>query len=90
MATDAENGLASVIATMTDEIRSRVLEIKTTVAGRRLAARYCNGRVSWDDKKLMGFAAGVPAILAFKKEGKPFVQIASTDASDAKERKGKK
>jgi hypothetical protein len=46
-----------------------------TVKGSRMMAVYASGRVSWDTKRLDGYAAANSAILAFRTVGLPSVSI---------------
>jgi hypothetical protein len=57
------------------EIKAFVASLGESVKGSRLHAVYSKPRVSWDTKKLDGYAAGHPEILAFRKEGEPSVSI---------------
>lgn len=57
------------------EIRHETLLHGETVKGTRIWAVYNRGRVSWDDRALMGFVAISPEILPFRRQGKPYVSI---------------
>jgi hypothetical protein len=61
------------------EIKAHVLEVGDTVSHGAVVAQYRSGykRVSWDSKRLDGYAAANPEILAFRKESEvsPTVSI---------------
>lgn len=67
--------LQEQIQTLEDEIKAEVLVLGASVKGMDLQAIYSEGRVSWDDRGLCGYALGVPAILQFRTEGKPSVSL---------------
>ncbi len=58
-----------------DKVRERVLKEGCSTKGDHLHAILVKGRVSWDGKRLDGYAAGHPEILAFRNEGSPSVTI---------------
>lgn len=57
------------------EIREFVVKHEESIKGSDLHAVFAKGKTSWDGAKLDGFAAAFPAILEFKKTGKPSVSI---------------
>lgn len=63
------------IERLTQEVKDEVISAKQTVKGSVLMAVLSKGRVSWDDKMLMGYAASHPEILPFREEGSPSVSI---------------
>ena len=63
------------IAKLEKEIREQALLIEETINGATLQAVYAQGKVSWDDKGLTGFAVAYPKILSFKKQGEPYITI---------------
>ena len=63
------------IAALTIAIKQMVLEYGGTVKGEFFMAVRNKGRVTWDTKKLAGYAAAHPEIEAFKKTGNPTVTI---------------
>lgn len=66
------------IADLTAAIETLVCDFGATVHGKNLMAVYGKPRTSWDTKKLDGYAAAHPEILAFKKVGdKPTISIRS-------------
>jgi hypothetical protein len=67
----AQTNIASVAA----DIKAAVLAFGQSVKSERKNAVFSKGRVSWDTKGLDGFAVANPAILAFRKEGKPSISI---------------
>lgn len=63
------------IAELTTLIKDAVVAHGKTVKGDYLMAVRNKGRVSWNTKKLDGFAVAYPALLELRKEGKPSVTI---------------
>lgn len=63
------------IERLTQEVKDEVISTKQTVKGSVLMAVLSKGRVYWDDKMLMGYAASHPEILPFREEGSPSVSI---------------
>lgn len=58
-----------------DAVKREVLAIGSSVKGEGLSAVWSKPRVSWDTKKLDGYAAAHPEIEAFRKAGEPSVSI---------------
>ena len=58
-----------------DTIKGEVLAAKETLSGKYHQAVYSPGKKSWDDNKLMGYAAAHPEIKEFRSIGKPSVAI---------------
>jgi hypothetical protein len=56
-------------------VRTAVLELGASVKGERLHAVYAAGRPTWNDDKLLGFAASQPALLTLRTVGKASVRI---------------
>lgn len=48
---------------------------ETVKGGSGYRAEYSAGKISWDTKGLLGFAVAHKEVLAFRKEGKPFISI---------------
>ncbi len=69
------SALAQSIAENTKFVKTYVLIFGATVKGAGLMAIYSKGRMSWDDKRLDGYATAHPEILAFRSEGQPSVSI---------------
>jgi len=67
--------LDAEIAVIRADIEEYVVELGETVRSDTLMAVYRKGRVSWDSKKLEGYAAAHPEIEQFKTIGKPSVTI---------------
>ena len=65
-------------------IKEDVLRRGRDAFGAGLQAAISEGRVTWDDAGLRGFAKRVPDVLSFRKAGKPFVSIRTAP----KEKKG--
>jgi len=58
-----------------ESIKNEVLAIGASVKGELLSAVWSKPRVSWDTKKLDGYAAAHPEITAFRNVGEPSVSI---------------
>lgn len=71
----ALEALQEGISRLTSEVKAEVLGAGATVKGAHLMAVWANGRVSWDTKKLDGYAAAHQELLAFRSEGEPSVSI---------------
>lgn len=69
------DALDEQIAALREEIESAILQRCETVRGDRLQAVYARGRVTWDTRALIGYAATHPEILEFQKLGEPSVVI---------------
>jgi DnaJ-domain-containing protein 1 len=69
------SALESEIAETKREIERLVLQLGQTVKSTRAIAVYNKGRVTWDNQALEGFAVVHPEILAFRKEGEPYITI---------------
>lgn len=63
------------IKELTALVKASVIDHGATVKGEFLMAVRNKGRVSWNTKKLDGFAVAYPALLELRKEGKPSVTI---------------
>jgi hypothetical protein len=79
---EAEQDLALTAASvgvrsLTEEIKADVLAAGQSVTGAHLQAVWVKGRVSWDTRRLDGYAAAHPEITAFRKIGEPTVSIRS-------------
>lgn len=61
--------------TLTDQIKSEVIEAGSTIKGSSLQAVYTKGRVSWDTKSLDGYVVAHPEVGQFRKVGDPSVSI---------------
>lgn len=57
------------------EIRQDVLHHGSSVRSEFLRVEWHKGRVSWDTHSLDGYARAHPEIVAFRKQGEPFVSI---------------
>jgi hypothetical protein len=71
----AISALESAIAETKRQIETCVLELGQTVKSNRAIAVYNRGRITWDNQALEGYAVAHPEILAFRKEGEPYVTI---------------
>lgn len=60
---------------MEQKLKAEVIASGEGVKGEWYHAIYIKGRESWDSKRLDGFAAAHPEVLAFKKIGEPTVSI---------------
>jgi hypothetical protein len=65
------------------EIRGQVLEHGGSIRGGQLQAVYVRGRVTWDTRGLEEFADENPAVLDFRREGAPSVQLRGVRAKPA-------
>lgn len=65
-------------AVLEAEAKDAVLQHGATVKADHLMAVYTNGRVSWDDEGLNGYALAHPEITAFRKQSDPSVTIRKT------------
>ncbi len=63
------------IADLTELIKRQIVAAQTSVKGAVLHAVYRKGAITWDSKKLDGFAAAHPEIEKFRKVGEPSVSI---------------
>lgn len=71
----ALDNLNSEIDDLTLKIKDAVLKKGETVKGRFLIAVFNQGRISWDNKALQGYAEAYPELKQFMKEGAPSVSI---------------
>ncbi len=72
---DKSAGLRKDIFEMEMEIKQATLAFGESVKGGSLLAVWSKGRVSWDDKGLVGFAIAHPEINRFRKVGKSSASI---------------
>jgi hypothetical protein len=63
------------ITELESEIKEEVIRHGATVKGTFLRVVYHTGRITWDTKRLDGYARSRPEILEFRKQGEPFVSI---------------
>jgi hypothetical protein len=63
------------IDTLTAEVKAAVIAGAESIKGAHLHAVYAAGRVTWDGKRLDGYAAAHPEVMAFRKVGEPSVSI---------------
>ena len=57
------------------EIKSDVVNHGSTVKSEHIQAIFVNPRITWDTKRLDGYAAAHPEIVQFRKIGKPTVRL---------------
>jgi len=67
--------LKTRIFDMEKAIKEGTLEVRKSISGDGVSAKYFKGRVSWDGDKLDGYAAGHPEILPFRKVGAAYVTL---------------
>jgi hypothetical protein len=67
------------IASLEAAIKEEVLRNGASVRGTFLRAVWSRGRVSWDAKAMDEYAGAHPELLAFRKQGEPFVRITRID-----------
>lgn len=72
---DKQTKLAKEASELEASIRENTLAYGETIKGEGLKAIYTNGRVSWNDDKLMGYAATHPEILPFRSKSSPYITI---------------
>lgn len=63
------------IAELEAEVRQQVLQHGSSVKGTFLRVSWHKGRVSWDTRSLDHYAHQHPEIIAFRKQGEPYVSI---------------
>jgi CRISPR/Cas system-associated protein Cas10 (large subunit of type III CRISPR-Cas system) len=63
------------IAALEEEIRQEALRQGASVKGSFLRVIWHKGRVSWDTKSLDDYAKSHPEVIAFRKQGEPYVSI---------------
>jgi len=66
---------SSKTTALEQKIKDMTIELGETVDGEFLKAVFNNGRITWDNKALDGYAKAHPELLEFRKEGKPYVSI---------------
>lgn len=64
-----------IVSQMEATVKKLVVDKGATVKGDKLQAVYAAGRISWDSKGLQGYAAAVPDLWQFAKQGEPSVTI---------------
>lgn len=67
--------VAQNIEALKEEIKQDVLQQGASVRGSFLQAVWNKGRVSWDNQKMEQYALYHPEVLAYRKQGQPFVSI---------------
>ena len=67
--------LGANIAELETAVKTDVKNFGASFKGNGLHAVYMNGRVSWDTKRLEGYAIAHPEIAAFRNVGEPSVSI---------------
>lgn len=67
--------ITSTMAIVEADVKAGVVTLGQTVKEGRFMAMYNKGRVTWDTKKMEGFALAHPELAALRKEGEPFVTI---------------
>jgi hypothetical protein len=63
------------IALLEGEVRQAVIQHGETVRGTFLRAIWHQGRVTWDTKGMQRYSQSHPEILAYRKQGGPFISI---------------
>lgn len=67
--------LQTEIDVLREQIEAEVKAAKQSIKGQFLHAVFTNGRISWNNDALAGYAEAHPAILKFRKVGEPTVAI---------------
>lgn len=63
------------IAALEEEIRQEALRQQASVKGTFLRVIWHKGRISWDTKSLDDYSRSHPEVIAFRKQGEPYVSI---------------
>jgi len=63
------------ITALEGEIRQAVIQHGETVRGSFLRAIWHKGRVTWDTQGMERFSRAHPEVLAYRKQGEPFISI---------------
>lgn len=63
------------IEALEEEIRQEALRQRSSVKGTFLRVIWHKGRTSWDTKSLDDYARSHPEVIAFRKQGQPYVSI---------------
>ena len=63
------------IAALEEEIRQEALRQQASIKGTFLRVIWHKGRISWDTKSLDNYARSHPEVIAFRKQGEPYVSI---------------
>ena len=66
---------AGNITTLENEIKTDVLLCGESVSGGMYRATYTQGRVSWDNEGMAGYAASHPEVFQFRRQGQPIVSL---------------
>jgi len=82
---DALSALSARSSALRNKVKQEVLEYGATVKHGRYQAVWNRGRVSWNTKGLVGYAAAHPEILQFRKQGRPSVSIRVIKGSKSNE-----
>ncbi len=63
------------IAVLEEEIRHAVIQHGETIRGTFLRAVWNQGRITWDSKAMERYSQTHPEVLAYRKQGEPFISI---------------
>lgn len=63
------------IEALEEEIRQEAIRQQASVKGTFLRVIWHKGRISWDTKSLDNYARSHPEVVAFRKQGEPYVSI---------------
>ena len=63
------------IDALEEEIRQEALLQQASIKGTFLRVIWHKGRISWDTKSLDDYARSHPEVIAFRKQGEPYVSI---------------
>lgn len=69
------NPLTEMIQNLEKEIKAKCIQLQETVQGSTLQVVFVSGRVTWESKGLEGYAVDHPAVLRFRKVGKPTARL---------------
>jgi hypothetical protein len=77
---ESTKDLEYAIACVEAEIKGAVLEAGVTAQGPLLSAVWCEGRVTWEPRAMALYATLHPEVLAYRKQGQPYVLIRATNS----------
>jgi len=63
------------ILALENEVKTATVTYGESVKGTFMRAIFNRGRVSWNTKGLVGYSVANPEILAFRKQGRPYVSL---------------
>ncbi len=76
---EATAGIAEQIAALERAVKRAIIAHGASVKSTRMHAIYVQPRVTWDTKRLDGYAEAHPEIKTFRRVGKPSVRITTVE-----------